>query len=84
MSVITDKVWIGSTYNLQQQVTLASSLIATLYISLQHVLSRLRPLFLHQPFSGNGFQCRATRKFHGHSFATSPSVAYGTAAQLPS
>jgi hypothetical protein len=54
----TDGVWIGNLicWQVQLQVTIALSLIHTLYNSLQHILSILSLLCLHQSLPDNGFQ----------------------------
>jgi hypothetical protein len=55
---------LNSTY---LQVTIALSLIHALYNSLQHILSLLSPLCLHQPLSGNGNQRCSLLSFHVHA-----------------
>jgi hypothetical protein len=55
-----------NTYRSQLQVTIALSLIHTLYNSLQHALSLLSLLYLHRLSPGNGFQRRSFISFRVH------------------
>jgi hypothetical protein len=61
------------------QVRRALSLIHTLCSSLQHVLSLLSLLCLHQALSGSGFQTRISINFRVQGFMPSLAVAYLTA-----
>jgi hypothetical protein len=68
VTVTTDGVWglmIGFTGHLQNATTSNCSAIANSH-SLQHVLSLLSLLCLHQSLSGNGFQRRTSLNFRIH------------------
>jgi hypothetical protein len=68
-SLSIEWVWIGNCiyWTLSQlEVTIALSLIHTLCSSLQHVLSLLSLLCLHQSLSGNGFRHHRSLNFRVH------------------
>jgi hypothetical protein len=56
-----------TTYRSKLQLTIALSLIHTLYNSLEHALSVLSLLCLHQSLSGNSFQHRCYLRFCVHA-----------------
>jgi hypothetical protein len=58
-------LYLLSAYRTQLQVTIALSLIHTIYNSLQHALSLFSLLCLHQ-LPGNGFQRRSFLSFRVH------------------